>query len=540
MSLWFAGAFPHMCTAQTATLHLLISNDEDDKGQNGSTIDDTNSIDLFTGNAWGAFRFQHVAIPQGATINSAILQIYPFDTDDDDASVLMDFQQVDHAPALTNTANDISDRWSDTNRKVAWQQDGLGTGQVSSPDLKNVLQAIMARPGWRLGNAIVLILDHTGSNIRDLEITGYGENSAKAARLVIDYTALTLSGRIYEDVDGDGDILDDGVGSANVRVLLYQDNGDGQPDAGDRFLTSTRTDVGGRYAFDVGDGTYWVVVDSRTIRPSAGFNRLFVPSDVWAEQTYGAASRVSADGVTFAFPTSAGLFFGGMQSDVADDASALSTSEHVIRVIVSGSDATGVDAGFSFNTITHTADRAPIDPFPLISAWSTFDAGAAGIGTDPDGYSEASYDGRYVYLVPFNNGSNYHGEVLRYDTGLSPNTPAAWTTFDPGVAGVGADPNGYSGSAFGGRYVYFAPWRRGASYHGEVLRYDTQGRFHAADAWDTFDPGAAGLGTDPDGYEGIAFDGRYLYFAPYNNGSQLHSEILRYDTQAAFSPKFLP
>ncbi|MDH3601368.1 MAG: hypothetical protein OEU26_17260, partial [Candidatus Tectomicrobia bacterium] len=526
---------PGLPATQAATLELLIGHDEGDKGQDGSVIDATSSIDLFAGDEWGAFRFQNVNLPQGAVINSAILKIYPFDTDGDDANVFLDFQRVDHAPALTNTANDISNRWTDTDKRVTWQQNGLGTGQVSSPELKNALQAIIDRPGWTLGNAIVLLLDHTGSNSLDLEITGYGENAAKAARLDIDYTALTLSGRIYEDVDGDGDVLDDGVDSANVRVLLYQDDGDGDPDAGDTFLISTRTDSSGQYAFDVGDGTYWVVVDSKTMSPDAGFNSMFAASDIWAEQTYGAAGSTSSDGVTFSFTGSAGPFFGGMQGEVADDASALSTSEHVLRVIVSGSNVTGVDAGCSFNTVTNTTDSSPIDPFPLTAAWSTFDAGAASIGTDPDGYSEAVYDGRYVYFVPYHNGSNFHGEVLRYDTGLSPNISAAWSTFDPGAAGVGTDPDGYSGGAYDGRYVYFAPARNGASYHGEVLRYDTQGAFHAADSWDTFDPGAAGLGTDPDGYEGIEFDGRYLYFAPYNNGTKLHSEVLRYDTQAAFN-----
>ncbi len=524
-----------LASAQAATLTLRIDNDENDKGQDGSTIDATGHIDLFAGDEWGALRFQHVNLPRGATINSAILTIYPVDSNDDNANAFLDFQQIDDAPALTNTANDISNRWSETGNKVTWQQSNLGTGPASSPELNNALQAIIDRPGWTMGNAIVLLLDHTGSNSTDLEITGYGQTPSRAATLDIDYTALTLSGRIYEDVDGDGDVLDDGANSPNVRVLLYEDDGDGEPGAGDPFLISTRTDSNGQYSFDVGDGTHWVVVDAKTISPFQGFHDKFSPDHVWAEQTYGAAGSTSSNGVTFSFSNSDGAFFGGMQGEVADNAATLATSEHVIRVIVAGSNVTGVDAGFSFNTITNTTDSVPIDPFPLAAAWSTFDAGAAGIGRDPDGFSEAVYDGRYVYFVPFNDGTSASGEVLRYDTRFSPVSRAAWTMFDADSAGVGTDPDGYAGGVFDGRYVYFAPWDNGSGRHGEVLRYDIQGDFHTAASWSTFDPGANGLGSDPDGYEGIEFDGRYLYFAPYFNGSQFHSEILRYDTQAAFN-----
>ena len=36
--------------------------------------------------------------------------------------------------------------------------------------------------------------------------------------------------------------------------------------------------------------------------------------------------------------------------------------------------------------------------------------------------------------------------------------------------------------------------------------------------------------SDPDGYRGAVFDGRYVYFVPDNNGGSDHGEVLRYDT----------
>lgn len=77
--------------AQAATLTLRIDNDENDKGQDGSTIDATGSIDLFAGDEWGALRFQHVYLPRGAVIKSAVLTIYPVATNTDDANAFLDF-----------------------------------------------------------------------------------------------------------------------------------------------------------------------------------------------------------------------------------------------------------------------------------------------------------------------------------------------------------------------------------------------------------------------------------------------------------------
>ena len=82
---------------------------------------------------------------------------------------------------------------------------------------------------------------------------------------------LSLSGTVYEDVNGDGSIAD-GVGRAGVMVRLYADSG--MPTGNgfrtpDQLVATTTTDAGGGYTFSgLTNGTYWVVVDSRTITSS--------------------------------------------------------------------------------------------------------------------------------------------------------------------------------------------------------------------------------------------------------------------------------
>ena len=67
----------------------------------------------------------------------------------------------------------------------------------------------------------------------------------------------------------------------------------------------------------------------------------------------------------------------------------------------------------------------------------------------------------------------HHGEALRYDTNGSFAVASSWAAFDAGANGVGTDPDGYMGAVFDGQYVYFAPHYNGTEDHGEVLRYDT-------------------------------------------------------------------
>jgi len=172
--------------------------------------------------------------------------------------------------------------------------------------------------------------------------------------------------------------------------------------------------------------------------------------------------------------------------------------------------------------------------FDDATTWAAFDPGDEGVGADPDGYWGCVFDGRYVYFVPSDNGTAPHGEVLRYDTEGDYAEAASWATYDPGFHGVGKKPDGYADGVFDGRYIYFAPFRNAGGDHGEVLRYDTQGDFFETASWAAYDPGDHGVGEDPDGYNGAAFDGRYVYFAPYDNGTAHHSEVLRFDTTGDF------
>lgn len=159
--------------------------------------------------------------------------------------------------------------------------------------------------------------------------------------------------------------------------------------------------------------------------------------------------------------------------------------------------------------------------------WVGYDTGYLGMRMCVGGV----FDGKYVYFAPYGD----NPVVVRYDVGKAFTKKGSWSTFEIARA-EGLGTRGFDGAAFDGRYVYFVPFYDGGKdFHGTVLRYDTQSDFQAPESWRAFDAGNTdGLVTK--GYNGAAFDGRYVYLAPWHDGKEYppkiegHGRVLRYDT----------
>ena len=138
------------------------------------------------------------------------------------------------------------------------------------------------------------------------------------------------------------------------------------------------------------------------------------------------------------------------------------------------------------------------------------------------------FDGRYVYFAPR---AAYRDEpnawFLRFDTRASFADPKAWTSLDTGA--VGLSTMTFNGMAFDGRYVYYVP-----SYasqpepavpapSGQIARYDTLGAFSDPASWSQ-----TTVANPP--YAGAVFDGNFLYLVPANLGSV----VARLDVRADF------
>jgi hypothetical protein len=163
---------------------------------------------------------------------------------------------------------------------------------------------------------------------------------------------------------------------------------------------------------------------------------------------------------------------------------------------------------------------------PIMGGFETYDAGYTD-GLQTRGFFGALFDGRYAYFSPQHDGQERHGKVLRYDAHGPFAAASSWAACDASHTS-GLDTRGYYGALFDGRYAYFVPRTDGKNLHTRVLRLDTQGEFKDKASWSAHDVGQA------ISYQGGAFDGRYAYFAPgYEPGPS--GKVLRYDARGEFA-----
>lgn len=200
-----------------ASLNIQISSGTDDAEEHGNeggfwsggeTENGSSDLELcweVDNSQYVGLRFQNVTIPQGSTINSAIVR-FIIDAAQTGA-VTLDIwgDDTDDATGFPNEGvgagtNNISGR-TPTTATATWN---IGAGealsvndQLDTVDISSVIQEIVDRGGWVSGNALVVIIHYTsGTNLREVE--SYDGESGDAARLIVDYTAP--SGTTVKDI----------------------------------------------------------------------------------------------------------------------------------------------------------------------------------------------------------------------------------------------------------------------------------------------------------------------------------------------------
>jgi hypothetical protein len=102
-------------------------------------------------------RYQNVDIPQGATITSATITFTRRAAGSGTPTLVIRGHDVDDAPAFVHGGDGtgtfgISNR-ATTAASLEWANPGTGA-TITTPDLANVVQQIVDRPGWSSGNAL--------------------------------------------------------------------------------------------------------------------------------------------------------------------------------------------------------------------------------------------------------------------------------------------------------------------------------------------------------------------------------------------------
>lgn len=156
--------------------------------------------------------------------------------------------------------------------------------------------------------------------------------------------------------------------------------------------------------------------------------------------------------------------------------------------------------------------------FSASTAWTAYDVSQG--GTLPSGFVGGAVVGTDIFLAPNTNllqSSAPYGTVYEYGTSAAFGTRGSWPSFD--TTQLPGTPEGFFGCAYDGRWVYFAPWLSQVSgnpaFSGVLARYDTTGMFGLPGSWQSFD--IATVNPNAVGFEGAVFDGTYVYFIPGTN-----------------------
>ena len=180
------------------TVEVRVSSGSDDAEEKASGSVSLTSSDLELvhdgSDQTVGIRFAGVAVPNGATILNAYIQFQVDETPSSATSLTVQGEASDHALAFSSTSNNISSR-SRTVSSVAWVPPpwptvGAAGLDQRTPNLASLIQEIVDRAGWTMGNALAVIITGNGERVAE----SYNGSPGGAPLLHIEYT-MSAQGR---------------------------------------------------------------------------------------------------------------------------------------------------------------------------------------------------------------------------------------------------------------------------------------------------------------------------------------------------------
>lgn len=147
---------------------------------------------------WGTdqavgLRFADLDIPQGAEIERAYVQFTVYEANDGPTRLTVRAEAADDAPtfqegedALFNISRRPTTSAAQTWEPPAWEEVGAAGEAQRTPDLTNLIQEVVDRPGWEAGNALVLIITGESPDQGRMAVA-HREDPDRAPLLVVEY-----------------------------------------------------------------------------------------------------------------------------------------------------------------------------------------------------------------------------------------------------------------------------------------------------------------------------------------------------------------
>ena len=169
-------------------------------------------------------RFQHVPLKKGAIVEEARLIVTPSSGNGTQATVDVYFENTDNSSAFTTRDDNLRLRDESSMSRCTFTSRGAGIPVIcEATGLKNALQSVLNRNGWKDGNSLSVLLHSTGSS--NLSLRAVETSKADAIRLQVKLSqASDLSDNTYKVRDYLKGISSDMNASGGTPLvnLLYQ------------------------------------------------------------------------------------------------------------------------------------------------------------------------------------------------------------------------------------------------------------------------------------------------------------------------------
>ncbi len=154
---------------------LLDHHHDAEQAANGSVDLDSSDLEMVNNGSQGdqivGLHFAELGIPQAANINQAYVQFTADETDDELTDLWINVEDSDNAGEFTATTNNLSLRATNANpvlwKPSAWLETNISDVEHTTPDLANLVQTVVNRPGWNQQSAMNLLISGSGKRIAD-------------------------------------------------------------------------------------------------------------------------------------------------------------------------------------------------------------------------------------------------------------------------------------------------------------------------------------------------------------------------------------
>jgi hypothetical protein len=135
-------------------------------------------------------RFPNLALPQGANITMAWVQFEADESASTALTVRFQAEASDDAESFSGADQDLTDRSRET-PLVFWAPPAWTAGQSGAaqrtPNLSSLVQAVVNRPGWVAGNALVLFVEDPSGGSTRRTATSWNSDPTNAPLLHVEY-----------------------------------------------------------------------------------------------------------------------------------------------------------------------------------------------------------------------------------------------------------------------------------------------------------------------------------------------------------------